>query len=75
MPGWNENVVIDFPLDLIKDHALKTDVRSGRVNRLIAKINLDAESQADLFFTDFERAPDPGDIWERLWRPSCITDL
>lgn len=70
VPGWNENAVVDFPLDLIEDDALRADVRSRRVDWLIARVNLDADHQADLFFTDLERAPDPGDVWERLWHPS-----
>ncbi len=70
VPGWNENLEVSFPLDLIEDHTLRTDVRSRRMDWLIARVNLDAEHQADLFFMDFERAPDPGDVWERLWRPS-----
>ena len=66
IPGWDENRVVSLPLDLIGDPFLREEVRQGSVDWLIAKINVDAERPADLFFSDFERSPNPEGIWETV---------
>ena len=70
VPGWDENCVVSFPLELIEDLSLRRDVRQGHVDWLIAKTNVDAERAADVFFEDFERSPNPEGIWERVWHQS-----
>ena len=68
VPGWDENRVVSLPLDLVADQVLREEVRQGYVDWLIAKINVDAEQPADLFFSDFERSPNPEGIWETVCR-------
>ena len=70
VPGWDENRVVSLPLDLIGDQVLREEVRQGYVAWLIAKINVDAERPADLFFSDFERSPSPEGVWETICRRS-----
>ena len=66
VPGWDEHSAVELPLNMIKNGRLREDVHQRRVDWLIAKVNIDAEQNVDLFFTDFERAPDPEGIWERI---------
>lgn len=66
VPGWDEHSAVELPLTMINASDLREDVRKRRVDWLIAKVNLDAEREVDLFFTDFERAPNPEGIWESL---------
>ncbi len=58
-PGWNWRSAVKFPLDVIENDSLMEDVRKRQVDWLIAKVNVDAESVDELFFKDFERAPNP----------------
>ncbi len=60
VPGWNPDVKVRLPLDLI-DRQLHGRVESGR--HFFARINIGAEREEDLFFGDFELAPevDPND--------------
>jgi hypothetical protein len=60
VPGWNPDVKVRFPLDLI-DRYLHDRVESGR--HFFARVNTCAEREEDLFFYDFELAPevDPND--------------
>lgn len=62
LPGWNPRSSVEFPLDLIQDEELKTNVVAGQVTWLIAWVNVGAESAEDLFFLDFEAAPEPLDL-------------
>ena len=66
VPGWDECKPVELPLNMIGDGGLREDVRKRQVDWLVAKVNIDAEEANDLFFTDFERAPDPGGIWESI---------
>ena len=66
VPGWDEHSAVELPLNMIGDGGLREDVRKRRVEWLIAKVNIDAEDANDLFFADFEQAPDPEGIWERI---------
>ncbi|MCQ3804860.1 MAG: ATP-binding protein [bacterium] len=59
VPGWDECKPVELPLNMIGDGGLREDVRKRQVDWLVAKVNIDAEEAHDLFFTDFERAPDP----------------
>lgn len=59
VPGWDPHSAVSFPLDLIGDDALREEVRELRVDWLIARVNVDAESAEELFFIDFETAPQP----------------
>lgn len=70
VPGWDERSTVELPLNMIEEDGLREDVRKRQIDWLIAKVNIDAEDANDLFFTDFERAPDPEGIWERIWIPS-----
>lgn len=70
VPGWNEDSILELPLSMIEDSALREAIRNRQTNWLIAKVNIDAEQAADIFFKDFERAPDPEGVWERIWTPS-----
>ena len=66
VPGWNASSAVELPLSMIEDDGLRENVRSRRVEWMIAKVNIDAELAEDLFFVDFEQAPDPAGVWERM---------
>ena len=70
VPGWDERSAVELPLNMIEDGGLREDVRRRRVDWLIAKVNIDADDANDLFFTNFERTPDPEGVWERVWAPN-----
>jgi hypothetical protein len=56
IPGWNPEAKVTFPLDLIKPE-LRDFALPGRV--FFAMVNTGAERDEDLFFSDFELAPEP----------------
>ena len=66
VPGWDESCVVSLPLDLIRDRSLREEVHQGYVDWLVARVNVDAERSADLFFSDFEKSPNPDGIWETV---------
>lgn len=59
IPQWNPNRAVRFPIDLVRDD-LRQFVKAGA--RFIAEVNTGALSAVDLFFADFELAPDAADI-------------
>jgi len=62
VPGWNPQSAVSFPIDLVTEEDLRLRVSDRAVDWVIAKVNVDAESADELFFLDFERAPDPADL-------------
>lgn len=56
IPGWNPEAKVTFPLDLISPE-LRDSAQPGRV--FFALVNTGAERDEDLFFSDFELAPEP----------------
>jgi hypothetical protein len=54
--SWNPHLPVRFPVKIMPDH-LRLALAVGQY--LIARVNTGAESTADLFFTDFEAAPEP----------------
>jgi CheY-like chemotaxis protein len=62
VPGWNPHSAVSFPIDLVTDEHLRARVRERAVDWVIAKVNVDAETAEELFFVDFEIAPDPADL-------------
>lgn len=56
VPGWNSEAKVTFPLDLIKPE-LRDFAVPGQV--FFALVNTGAERDEDLFFSDFELAPEP----------------
>lgn len=58
VPQWNPHEAVGFPLELVPPK-LQAEVRAGAT--LIASVNIDAESSADLFFDNFE-LPDKSDL-------------
>ncbi|HMD71933.1 MAG TPA: hypothetical protein VKF41_11345 [Bryobacteraceae bacterium] len=56
VPGWNPELKVTFPLDLIQ--APLCD-RATQGQLFFALVNIGAERGEDLFFSDFELAPDP----------------
>jgi hypothetical protein len=60
VPGWNPDAKVTFPLDLIEPE-LRDLATPGQV--FFAMVNIGAERDEDLFFGDFELAPeaDPND--------------
>lgn len=58
IPGWNMKHAVRFPLSLVKEE-LVPFVKIGQ--RFLAKINIGTASSEELFFSDFEKAPEPED--------------
>jgi hypothetical protein len=56
IPGWNPEAKVTFPLDVIEPE-LREFAVPGRV--FFALVNTGAERDEDLFFSDFELAPEP----------------
>ena len=56
IPGWNPETKVRFPLDLIAPE-LRDFAAPGQV--FFALVNTGAERDEDLFFSDFELAPEP----------------
>ena len=63
MHSWNHDEKIQFPLELVDDlrirKALQEDFKDGV--RLFAKVNIDCSDSKDLFFKNFEMAPEPNE--------------
>lgn len=59
LPGWQPKTTVHFALDLIEDRGLRELVHSQEVQWLFARVNIGAEGAEELFFSDFEPAPDP----------------
>ena len=57
VPAWNRNKAVYFPADMVTAKQLRAVLPSSP--RLIAYVNIDAEHEDGLFFTDFELAPEP----------------
>jgi hypothetical protein len=56
VPGWNPHKAVRFPASLVPEdirEALKPNVR------LFAQVNIGAETSDDLYFKNFELAPEP----------------
>jgi len=58
VPAWNAEEVIDIPFSIIPPGIIDEIVSRDGV-RLFARVNIGAESAQDLFFDDFEVAPEP----------------
>jgi len=58
VPQWNPHEAVGFPLELVPAD-LRPKVQPGTT--LLASVNIDAESSADLFFGEFE-LPHPSDL-------------
>jgi len=58
---WNPDHAVRFPLELIEDrdirHALTTGLRLPV--RLFARVNIGCQSESELYFREFEWAPEP----------------
>ena len=63
MHSWDPNFGVRFPLDLIEDPQIQRFLKEdfSGVTRLFAQVNIDCENSMDLFFRDFELAPEPHD--------------
>jgi hypothetical protein len=55
IPSWNPKRAVRFPLSLIKQD-IQVDVQLG--TRLFAEVNIGAEDPQELYFKDFELAPE-----------------
>lgn len=62
IPGWKPDVPVPLPLSLIHEWILDFQPKLGA--RLIANVNSGAENPEDLYFTNFEIAPEPEEIDE-----------
>jgi len=60
IPGWNPHKAVRLPSSLIREWIL--DFQPKRDTRLIANVNSGAEKPEDLYFTNFEIAPEPEQI-------------
>lgn len=60
IPSWNPRRAARLPLSLIREWILNFEPKIG--TRLIANVNSGAEKPEDLYFTDFEIAPEPEEI-------------
>jgi len=60
IPSWNPRRAVRLPSSLIREWILNFEPEIG--TRLIANVNSGAENPEDLYFTDFEIAPKPGEI-------------
>lgn len=56
IPSWNPKRAVRFPLSLIK-HEIQADIQPG--TRLFAQVNIGAEDPQELYFRDFQLAPEP----------------
>lgn len=65
VPGWDPHKAVTFPLDIIEDETLRQAVGDRSIEWLVAKVNVDADRAEDLFFKDFEPAPDPALLADR----------
>lgn len=60
IPGWNLHKAVRLPSSLIREWILEFEPKLG--TRLIANVNTGAENPEDLYFTNFEIAPEPEEI-------------
>jgi hypothetical protein len=60
--AWNPSEVVEIPLALLGEHSSKTDdeLRGGR---FMAYVNIYADTAGELYFRDFELAPELPDGW------------
>ena len=58
---WNPDHAVRFPLDLIEDPAIRDALTTSfqMPTRLFAKVNIGCRSESELYFQDFEWAPQP----------------
>ena len=56
VPGWSTDTKVRFPLELIPPRLQAHAVRGGR---FFARVNTGAQREEDLFFSEFELAPEP----------------
>lgn len=61
IPGWNPHKAVRLPVSLIRDEWI-LDFHPIIGNYLIADVNNGAENSEDLYFTQFEIAPEPEEI-------------
>ena len=62
---WNPSEAIRFPLRIIEDQQIcrsLTTAFDGEL-RLFAKVNVGCQNESDLFFHEFELAPEPDVTW------------
>ena len=59
MPAWKPDAEVRFPLELIPKSIRGEDLR-GRV--YIARVNIGAVREEELFFENFEAAPEPAGL-------------
>ena len=60
--AWNPSEVVEIPLSLIGSHATKTD-EELRGSRFMAYVNIYADTADELYFRDFEPAPEVPEGW------------
>ena len=58
---WNPNHAVRFPLGLIEDPAIREALTTSHhmPMRLVARANISCRSESELYFRDFEWAPEP----------------
>ncbi|HLO88411.1 MAG TPA: hypothetical protein VK203_25870 [Nostocaceae cyanobacterium] len=64
VPGWNPHKAVRFPASLMPKNMIDViiDVLQSKPNiRLFARVNIGAENYDDLYFENFELAPEPDD--------------
>jgi len=60
IPSWSPHKAVRLPSSLIREWILEFQPKIG--TRLIANVNTGAENPEDLYFTNFETAPEPEEI-------------
>lgn len=60
IPSWRPDIPVPLPLSLIREWIFEFQPQIGA--RLIANVNSGADNPEDLYFTDFEIAPEPEEI-------------
>ena len=58
---WNPDRAVRFPLDLIEDRNIRRGLATGLglPMRLFAQVNIGCRSESELYFREFEGAPEP----------------
>ncbi len=56
VPGWNPHKAVRFPASLVPEH-LRDELKPNV--RLFAHVNIGADKSDDLYFEQFELAPEP----------------
>jgi CheY-like chemotaxis protein len=64
MHTWDPDKEVQFPLELIQDPKVKESLPIGfnGATRLFADVNIECLDEDELFFKNFEPAPEPGDF-------------